>query len=282
MEIFVLTFVHSEKANANAQKSDTKKNVYKMFGRHCLKLVCSASFTFVALDESGSKTVVVPQFTARSAFEKSLYALAERRYAEKKALRRRKRYRPTVVVGPSGVGKGTLLARLRAHFGDALSVAVSHTTRKARKGEENGREYHFVTHSEFEAEIARGAFVEYARIYGNLYGTSTQSVRRVMDSERICLLEIDYVGAKLIKESAIDANYLFITVDGEERTCAQRIRGRGSESEAQIEKRVETAKTEFTFFKENRDFFDASISNDDLETATQQMIDLFAKWYPWL
>eukprot|EP00484_Ammonia_sp_Unknown_P001465 CAMPEP_0197020854 /NCGR_PEP_ID=MMETSP1384-20130603/1719_1 /TAXON_ID=29189 /ORGANISM="Ammonia sp." /LENGTH=523 /DNA_ID=CAMNT_0042448561 /DNA_START=18 /DNA_END=1589 /DNA_ORIENTATION=- len=285
MEIYVLTFVH----DLREEESKEDKQVYKMLGQHRLKLVCAGFFTFVALDkQNASKTTDIPQFTPHSAFEKMVHTQAKLRYEQRKNARKTKQnidskqYKPTVVVGPSGVGKGTLLKALRARFPDKFAVAVSHTTRKARGGEVDGEHYHFVSKEQFESEIKEDKFIEYANTYGNLYGTSKKAVQDVMEQRKICLLEIDYVGAKSIKQSSLDANYLFITVDGEDATCKQRIEGRGTETKQQIEKRVKTAKKEFEFFRSNKDFFDAVISNDDLTKATAEIIQVFQKWYEWL
>lgn len=292
MEVYVLTFVHCQDEKESKSNDDEDKNIYKMLGRHRLKLVCSALFTFVALNsENPPKTIDVPLFTPYSSFEKMVHEQANLRYQERKNARKKKKnnqdidsskYRPTVVVGPSGVGKGTLLKALRERFPNTFSVAVSHTTRKPRPGENDGEHYYFVSKEQFENEIKEDKFVEYANIYGNIYGTSKKAIQDVINRKQICLLEIDYVGAKLIKKSSIDANYLFITVKGEEETCKKRIEGRGTETKEQIEKRVKTAKIEFEFFRNNKDFFDASIANDDLTQSSKQIIDLFSKWYDWL
>ena len=192
------------------------------------------------------------------------------------------KYKPTVIVGPSGVGKGTLLKALRAQYPGSFSVAVSHTTRGPRKGEKNGVHYHFVSKEQFERDIADDKFIEHAGNYGNLYGTSKQAVADVATEEKVCVLEIDVVGAQRIKESEMETNFLFITVNGEHEVCRKRIKERGQESAEQIEKRVEQCRSEFEFFKGNPEFFDASISNDDLAQATKELTDLFKKWYQWL
>ena len=288
MEVFVITFVHSN--DESISEDDT--TMYRMLGQHRLKLVATSFFTFVALNENG-KSKDVPQFFAQSQFEKMCHEQAKIAYEERKNARRhnqkgrmgiteRAKYKPTVVVGPSGVGKGTLLAAVRERYPNKFAVAVSHTTRKPRKGEVDGVHYNFVSKEQFENQVKEEKFIEFCKIYGNLYGTSRQSVKDVMDKKQICLLEIDYVGAKLIKQSGIEANYLFITVNGEHQTCRQRIEKRGTETAQQIEKRVNTAKKEFEFFKNNQDFFDASISNDDLKKASREIIDVFSKWYDWL
>eukprot|EP01084_Bolivina_argentea_P188073 323847_1 len=188
-------------------------------------------------------------------------------------------YKPTVVVGPSGVGKGTLLKVLKNKYRNTFAVAVSHTTRKPRQGEIDGVHYNFVSKNQFENDIRENKFIAYVTIYGNIYGTSRKSVQDVIKNKKICLLEVSYIGAKLIKESTIDANYLFITVKGEHEICRKRIEGRGTENKQQIEKRVQIAKNEFEFFKNNGDFFDAWISNDDLNKSSKQIIELFSKWY---
>ena len=192
------------------------------------------------------------------------------------------KYKPTVIVGPSGVGKGTLLNALREQYPGSFSVAVSHTTRGPREGEENGVHYHFVSKEQFESDIADDKFIEHAGNYGNLYGTSKQAVADVAKEEKVCLLEIDVVGAQRIKESEMETNFLFITVDGEHEACKERIKARGQENAAQIDKRVEQCRSEFEFFKGNPEFFDASISNDDLTQASKELTDLFKQWYQWL
>eukprot|EP01084_Bolivina_argentea_P188074 323851_1 len=278
MEIYVLTFVQSNK-DYNENKDE---NIYKMLGQNRLKLVCSAFFTFVSLDSENQKSINVPLYTPYSEFETMCHTEAELQYKERKNVRKNNninKYKPTVVIGPSGVGKGTLLKALKNKYLNKFAVAVSHTTRKPRQGEMDGIHYNFVSKNEFENEIKENKFIEYAKTYGNLYGTSKKSVQDVMDNKKICLLEIDYVGAKLIKESCIDANYLFITVKGEHEICRKRIEGRGTENKQQIEKRVQIAKNEFEFFKNNGDFFDAWISNDDLNKSSKQIIELFSKWY---
>eukprot|EP01083_Nonionella_stella_P271114 918421_1 len=283
MEVFVVSFIHDD----DDEDDEDDKNIYKTLGHERLKLVSSALFTYVSLNrENPPKTIDVPMFTPHTSFETMVHKEAKQRYLERRKARQNKttcdKYKPTVVVGPSGVGKGTLLQILKDEYPDRFAVAVSHTTRKPRDGEIDGVHYNFVDKERFENEIQEDQFIEYARIYGNIYGTSKQAVKDVIEQKKICLLEIDYVGAKLIKESAIDANYLFVTVEGEHEACLQRLERRGSETDLQIAKRVETSQIEFDFFKNNREFFDASISNDDLTQSGKEIIQLFKKWYEWL
>merc|ERR550519_3010365 len=105
--------------------------------------------------------------------------------------------KPVIVIGPSGVGKGTLLKKVREKYPGSFQVAVSHTSRKPRVGEQNGVHYNFVDRTNFEKMIKNNAFVEYADVHGNWYGTSIESIEKVTDSGAICLLEIDIQGAEL-------------------------------------------------------------------------------------
>jgi guanylate kinase len=99
--------------------------------------------------------------------------------------------RPIVISGPSGAGKSTILNRLFTEYPDRFGFSVSHTTRQPRAGEQNGREYHFVTHDEFEDLVQKKGFVEHAQFGGNRYGTSIQAIRDIAEKGRICILDIE-------------------------------------------------------------------------------------------
>ncbi|MES1907717.1 MAG: hypothetical protein MHM6MM_000779 [Cercozoa sp. M6MM] len=174
--------------------------------------------------------------------------------------------RPVVVCGPSGVGKGTLIARLKRDVPNAFGVAVSHTTRAPRPGEENGVQYHFVQREEFERGIAQNKFIEYADVHGNLYGTSYASVESQLEQGRTCFLEIDVQGAEQLKSSTLDPVFLFIRAPSLE-ILEHRLRGRNTESEESIGVRMETARAEMQFLEQHDGFFDFVIINDDLEQS---------------
>ena len=209
------------------------------------------------------------------------------------------KYKPTVVVGPSGVGKGTLLDILMKRFANVFSKAVSHTTRKARDGEINGKHYFFTSVDEFEKDINNGNFLEYADVHGNYYGTSKASLRNVAKNNHICLLEIDYQGAINIKKLSkdydgkkygnnnsndeyIEANFVFITCPNGLDTLKKRLKGRNTETDERIEKRLDTARKEFEFFENNKEFFDFVLVNDDLNQSAKKLCDQFIEWYPWI
>lgn len=192
--------------------------------------------------------------------------------------------KPVIVCGPSGVGKGTLLNRLKAEHPGVFEVAVSHTSRGAREGERDGHHYHFVTRENFENLINEGAFLEYADVHGNYYGTSLKAVETVANNGCICLLEIDIQGAQNVKEKTV-CNSVFVDCPGEDaqakvEVLRERLTGRGTENESKIAKRLKTAESEFTFLDNNPTFFDHIIHNDNVDNACKILERHFSGWYP--
>lgn len=189
--------------------------------------------------------------------------------------------RPVVICGPSGVGKGTLIELLQKAFPPSkFGFSVSHTTRKPREGEENGVHYNFSTVDEMKVEIDEGKFVEYANVHGNYYGTSVKSVESVQNQNLICLLDIDIQGAQNVKKSTLDAYYLFISPPSMEE-LEKRLRGRGTEKEEAIQKRLGNAQGEMDYGTEGGGKnFDAVLVNNDLDETLKEMVDKFKGWYP--
>ncbi|KAK7031335.1 guanylate kinase-like domain-containing protein [Favolaschia claudopus] len=173
--------------------------------------------------------------------------------------------RPLVLSGPSGVGKSTLLQRLFAEFPDKFGFSVSHTTRAPRPGEVHGKQYFFVQTQEFKDLIAAGAFIEHAEFSGNFYGTSFETVRLVQEQGRRCILDIEAQGVRQIKASALDPIYLFISPPTLS-ALRHRLQGRGTETEASVQKRLATALKEIEYAKEPR-VHDLVIVNEDLDKA---------------
>jgi len=176
--------------------------------------------------------------------------------------------RPLVLSGPSGVGKSTLLRRLFEEFPDKFGFSVSHTTRTPRLGETHGKEYFFVSVQEFKDLIAAGAFIEHAEFSANFYGTSFETVRQVQARGRRCILDIEAQGVRQIKTSALDPIYLFISPPSL-FVLRSRLSGRGTETEASVQKRLATALKEIEYAKEPG-VHDFVIVNDDLDRAYQQ------------
>lgn len=170
-----------------------------------------------------------------------------------------------IVSSPSGAGKTTLCARLRAEFPD-LRFSVSHTTRRPRPNEVDGREYHFVDQPTFEQMTQRGEFAEWARVHGNLYGTSLREIEVARASARGVLFDIDHQGARQLKASLPEAVGVFI-LPPSLAELERRLRGRGTEDEATTLRRLKNARGEI----EHYSFFDYVVVNDEIARAYEQL-----------
>lgn len=170
-----------------------------------------------------------------------------------------------IVSSPSGAGKTTLCGRLRGEFPD-LRFSVSHTTRRPRPTEVDGREYHFVDPSSFERMIQDSAFAEWARVHDHLYGTSLREVELARASSRGVIFDIDYQGARQIKASLPDAIGVFI-LPPSLAELERRLRGRGTEDEPTTLRRLRNAKGEI----EHYGIFDYVIVNDEVNRAYEQL-----------
>lgn len=170
-----------------------------------------------------------------------------------------------VMSGFSGAGKGTLMKRLLNDYEDYV-FSVSMTTRAPREGEVDGKDYFFVTKEEFEKAIAEDGFVEYATYVGNYYGTPKAYVMEQLKKGKNVILDIEVQGAMQIKEKFPDALMLFV-IPPSIKVLLERLRKRGTEDEATIQRRITQAKTECTYM----DRYEYIVINDDLDTAVQQM-----------
>jgi guanylate kinase len=168
-----------------------------------------------------------------------------------------------ILSSPSGAGKTTLTRMLQERFPE-LRFSVSHTTRKPRGSEVDGRDYHFVDRPRFCELVAEGAFVEWAEVHGNLYGTSIAEIERARQTPgcRGMIFDIDYQGARQIRAKVHDAIGVFILPPSMEE-LERRLRGRASDSEEVIQRRFHAAKREIDHYA----LFDYVIVNDDLRNA---------------
>lgn len=173
--------------------------------------------------------------------------------------------RLTVITGPSGVGKGTLVARLLQRH-PALWLSVSATTRSPRPGEIDGQHYFFLTRDDFEARVASGGFLEWAEFAGHLYGTPRPPVEAQLAQGRPVLLEIELEGARQVRRSFPAAFQLLIKPPSFEE-LERRIRGRGTDADEAIARRLARARVELEAEAE----FDAVLVNADLETAVAEL-----------
>ena len=170
-----------------------------------------------------------------------------------------------VVSSPSGGGKGTLIDRALKIVPD-LSLSISYTTRAPRGAEENGREYFFVDEPAFREMIARGEFLEWADVYGHLYGTNAHQVERERQTGRDIILEIDVQGAASIRRQVPDAISIFILPPSFE-LLRNRLVARATDSAADLERRLKGAPVEVAQYEH----FDYVILNDDINRASQQL-----------
>jgi guanylate kinase len=170
-----------------------------------------------------------------------------------------------VVSSPSGGGKGTLIDRVRKTV-PGVSYSVSYTTRAPRATEQNGREYFFVSTAVFEEMIGRGEFLEWANVYGYLYGTSQGQVERERKAGQDIILEIDVQGAASIRQRINDAVSIFILPPSFE-LLRQRLLARGTDSPADLERRLRGAPAEV----KQHENFEYVILNDDINRASQQL-----------
>jgi|SRR6185369_2030342 len=174
----------------------------------------------------------------------------------------------TVLSGPSGVGKGTVVAAVRRLFPDVW-VSVSATTRPPRPGETEGVEYHFVDRDRFDRMVKDDELVEHAEFAGNCYGTPRAPLTRRLAAGLPALLEIELQGARQVRASMPSAQFVFLTPPSWEE-LVRRLTGRGTEAPDVIERRLERARIELAAEKE----FDAVVVNDDVEAAAARLVSL--------
>jgi len=172
-----------------------------------------------------------------------------------------------IVSSPSGGGKTTLIRRLlETPPGPPLHFSVSHTTRKMRPGEQNGREYHFVTAAEFQEMVRRDEFLEHNEVHDNIYGTSRAEVLPHLAAGEDVVLDVDVQGARDIRRAYPEAVTVFI-VPASQGELERRLRSRGLDGEESIQKRVINAAREIGEASE----FQYVIVNDDLDRATLEL-----------
>lgn len=177
--------------------------------------------------------------------------------------------RLTVLAGPTAVGKGTVVARLLERYPEVF-LSVSATTRAARPGEVDGKHYHFLSPQRFQELIDEDAFLEWAEVHGmNNYGTLRAPIEEALAEGRPALLEIDLAGVRQVREQMPEARFVFLTPPSWEELVS-RLRGRGSETEEEMERRLQTARVELEAAPE----FDHIVQNDEVETTVDELAKL--------
>lgn len=178
------------------------------------------------------------------------------------------RPRLTVLSGPSGVGKSTVVAHMRTVHPEVW-LSVSATTRRPRPGEEHGVHYFFVDSDEFDKLVANGELLEWAEFAGNRYGTPRQAVLERLDAGEPVLLEIDLQGARQVRESMPDAQLIFLAPPTWDE-LVRRLTGRGTEPPEVIERRLEAARVELAAETE----FDTTLVNTSVEDVARELLAL--------
>ena len=176
-----------------------------------------------------------------------------------------------IITAPSGAGKTTLIKRAIDYakkIDEQVHLAVSHTTRNPRSGEENGKDYSFINEEEFKNNIAQDKYLEYALVHGNLYGTKSEIENKLKDGIKV-LLEIDWQGALQIMEHYPEAESIFISPPSVDE-LRKRLIERGLDTEEVIDRRIKGAQTELDQSKN----FKHQISNISLDIATKNLLNI--------
>ncbi|WP_323665685.1 guanylate kinase [Aliarcobacter butzleri] len=174
-----------------------------------------------------------------------------------------------IISGPSGCGKSTLLKEVYKNISDYY-FSISTTTREPRIGEVNGVDYFFVSKEEFEEDIKKGNFLEYAKVHDNYYGTSLKPIIKALNEGKLVIFDIDVQGHHLVRKKMNDSvTSVFITTPSL-KVLEERLNNRNSDSLEVIEKRVKNAKKEIEFFDE----YDYFIVNDNLASASNELVSI--------
>ena len=177
--------------------------------------------------------------------------------------------KPVIISGPSGVGKSTICRELVKRF-DNVSLSISATTRPKAGTETESKDYYFLTEDEFKKRIEQGAFLEYAEVFGNLYGTLTEKVDEALAAGKTLILEIDVQGAQQVKEKHPEALMIFI-LPPTQKHLVERMNGRGREDEETTKIRLEGADDEIAAAWR---YYNNMVINDDLAQAVGEVAQI--------
>jgi len=177
-----------------------------------------------------------------------------------------------IISGPSGAGKTTLSLALIASIPNTI-IATSHTTRPPRPGDKDGDDYFFVSEETFKSKISSGAMLEYAEVYGNLYGTSRDSIENELSAASNVILDIDWQGASRIKAIYPEAISFFILPPAG-KEAQNRLQSRQQDNEETIKLRMSTYQEQIS----HQNKYDHILTNTDIEQTTQQLLDILSSY----
>ena len=170
-----------------------------------------------------------------------------------------------IIAAPSGCGKTSLVKALLGSS-SKLSVSVSHTTRKPRKAEIDGKNYHFVSKERFGEMTSNNDFVEFAEVFGNMYGTARSNIKEKLDANIDIILEIDWQGARQVRENMPNSISIFI-LPPSKNVLLQRLTDRGQDDEETISKRMKNSESEMSHYDE----FEYLVINDQFDSALNDL-----------
>jgi guanylate kinase len=191
------------------------------------------------------------------------------------------RTKPLIVLGPSGVGKSTMLTRLMQRFPETFEFSVSTTTRAPRPGEQEGVHYFFVTREEFQQQVEEGRFLEWAEVHPNLYGTCRETVESSMTKGKVCVLDIDVQGALQINEKGLDCNYIFV-MPPSMAELERRLKERSMEEDSVLRVTLRNAAAEIEKAKSNPQIFKDFIVNEEMDSAVEEFYHKLTQFYDFL
>ena len=183
--------------------------------------------------------------------------------------------RPVVLSGPSGCGKSTLIKKLQNEFPGKFGFSVSHTTRQPRPGEVDGKDYHYTDQETMTKQIENNEFIETATYNNNMYGTSKRAVQDVLNAGQLCIMDIDSQGVKSVKNTDLNCLLIFVKPPSMEE-LEKRLRGRGTETEESIQRRLGLSKVEFEYAAQPGAYH-YTVVNDQLERAYTELKSIILK-----
>lgn len=188
--------------------------------------------------------------------------------------------RPFIICAPSGAGKSSILNLLLTEFDYLFGFSISHTTRNPRQGEIDGVHYHFVDRQTFYQFLEKGEFLEHAHVHNNHYATSKSAVNKCAEEKKICILDIDIQGLTQICESKANVDPVCFFINAPNMVeLEKRLRGRGTETEENVQLRVKNAYTEIEQ-AEKCDYIHERFINDDLNVCIDEVLTALSNYYP--